>query len=247
MQIDSVRERQAVQVVMDALEAGRGGWVITPHLDILRQYVASPQLRPLFDESDLVVADGMPLVWASRVQGTPLPERVAGSSMIWSLSAAAAERGGSIYLLGGEPGAAEESARKLRDANPGLRLAGVNCPPHGFERDAAARERVAVALRNARPDIVYVALGFPKQEMLIRSLRGEMPSVWFLGVGISLSFVAGRVRRAPTWMRKAGLEWLHRLIQEPRRLSRRYLIDGLPFAVRLFVHALRSRLRPASR
>jgi len=139
------------------------------------------------------------------------------------------------------------SARKLRDANPGLRLAGVNCPPHGFERDAAARERVAVALRNARPDIVYVALGFPKQEMLIRSLRGEMPSVWFLGVGISLSFVAGRVRRAPTWMRKAGLEWLHRLIQEPRRLSRRYLIDGLPFAVRLFVHALRSRLRPASR
>jgi N-acetylglucosaminyldiphosphoundecaprenol N-acetyl-beta-D-mannosaminyltransferase len=189
----------------------------------------------------LVVADGMPLIWASRLRGTPLPERVAGSNLIWSLTARAAERGASIFLLGGNPGAAEACAERMRAEYPRVRIAGLMSPPQGFEQDERALDEIVAGLRAAAPDIVYLALGFPKQEELALELAPELPTTWFVGVGISFSFVAGQVQRAPRWMQRAGLEWLHRLAQEPRRLFRRYLVDGLPFAARMFAHALKSR------
>jgi N-acetylglucosaminyldiphosphoundecaprenol N-acetyl-beta-D-mannosaminyltransferase len=189
----------------------------------------------------LVVADGMPLIWASRLRGTPLPERVAGSNLIWSLTAAAARRGASIFLLGGNPGAAEACAERMRADYPDVRIAGLLAPPHGFEKDPRAIDEIVQTLRDAAPAIVYLALGFPKQEELALQLASQMPATWFVGVGISFSFVGGEVRRAPRWMQSAGLEWVHRLVQEPRRLFRRYVIDGLPFAARMFLDALRSR------
>ena len=124
---------------------------------------------------------------------------------------------------------------------PDVRIAGCMAPPHGFEKDARAIEEIVEALRAAVPEIVYIALGFPKQEELALQLAFELPTTWFVGVGISFSFVAGEVQRAPRWMQAAGLEWVHRLVQEPRRLFRRYVVDGLPFAARMFGHALRSR------
>jgi exopolysaccharide biosynthesis WecB/TagA/CpsF family protein len=172
----------------------------------------------------------MPLVWASRLQGTPLPQRVAGSDLISSLSAAAASQGRSVFLRGGDPGTAERASTILRDRYPQLRVAGTFCPPLGFEKDEAELARVAEALKKAQPDIVYVALGSPKQERLIDRLRRVLPRAWWLGVGVSFSFLCGEVRRAPLWMRKWGLEWVHRLLQEPRRLFRRYIVVGLPYA-----------------
>jgi N-acetylglucosaminyldiphosphoundecaprenol N-acetyl-beta-D-mannosaminyltransferase len=189
----------------------------------------------------VVVADGMPLIWASRLRGTPLPARVAGSNLIWSLTAAAARSGASIFLLGGNPGAAEACAQRMRADYPNVRIAGLMSPPVGFENDGRAIEEIVAMLRAAAPEIVYLALGFPKQEELALRLAPHLPATWFVGVGISFSFVAGEVRRAPLWMQAAGLEWVHRLAQEPRRLFRRYLIEGLPFAARLFVDALKSR------
>jgi N-acetylglucosaminyldiphosphoundecaprenol N-acetyl-beta-D-mannosaminyltransferase len=189
-----------------------------------------------------VVADGMPLVWASRLQGTPLPARVAGSDLVWSLTAEAALRDRSVFLLGGAPGAGDAAQERLRTNYPGARFTGTWCPPMGFEYDAAEIEKVRRLIAQARPDIVYVALGFPKQERLIAYLRSEFTSTWFLGVGFSLSFIAQQTARAPDWMIRVGLEWLHRLGQEPRRLAKRYLVQGLPFAVRLFAHSLRVRV-----
>src|SRR5262245_46886249 len=158
-------------------------------------------------------------VFASRLQGTPLPERVAGSDLISSLSAAAARQGRSIYLLGGSPGSAEGTRAVLQQRHPDLHVAGVDCPPVGFEGDPDAVERVARTVVQGAPDIVLVALGSPKQELLIARLRDRLPGAWWLGVGISFSFLSGHVRRAPRWMRRTGLEWLHRLVQEPRRLA----------------------------
>jgi len=189
----------------------------------------------------LVVADGMPLIWASRLRGSPLPERVAGSNLIWTLTAAAARKGAAIFLLGGNPGAAEACAERMRAEYPDVQIAGLMTPPRGFENDERAIEEILATLRASAPDIVYVALGFPKQEQLALRLAPHVPTTWFVGVGISFSFVAGEVRRAPRWMQVTGLEWVHRLVQEPRRLFRRYLVEGLPFAARLFAHALRSR------
>lgn len=229
--------------VLDELEAGRGGVLVTPNLDHLRRLVAEPAFRALYADAQRVVADGMVLVWASRLQGEPLPERVAGSDLIWSLSAGAAERGRSVFLLGGDEGTAERAAAVLSERCPGLRVAGHHCPPHGFEADPAATAALEAALRDARPDVVYVGLGSPKQEELIARLRADHPGAWWLGVGISFSFVTGGIRRAPRWMQRCGLEWTHRLAQEPRRLARRYLLQGLPFALRMFASALSVRLR----
>jgi N-acetylglucosaminyldiphosphoundecaprenol N-acetyl-beta-D-mannosaminyltransferase len=241
MPVDRVTEGEAVDEIVGSLRDGDGGWVITPNLDHLRRHRDSGAVRRAFAAADLVLADGMPLVWASRLQRTPLPERVAGSDLIWSLSDAGAAVGASVFLLGGNAGAAEDAARVLSERAPGLRVAGT-AAPEVPEDGAAGLDGVADDLRAARPDLVYVGLPLAKQIAVIPRLRHAAPGSWFLGLGMSLSFVAGDVRRAPAWLRHGGLEWLWRLSQEPRRLWRRYLIEGFPTAGLLFAAALARRL-----
>jgi N-acetylglucosaminyldiphosphoundecaprenol N-acetyl-beta-D-mannosaminyltransferase len=244
MAVDRVDEREAVETILDARAHDRGGLVLTPNLEHLSRFRASSEVRAAFGAAELVVADGMPLVWASRLQRTPLPERVAGSDLIWSLSAAAAERGRSVFLLGGEPGAADRAAGVLRERAPGLEIAGVECPTVEPGRDAEL-DAAAAHVGRTRPDLVYVGLPLRKQLHAVRRLRAASPRSWFLGLGASLSFVAGDTARAPVWMRRTGLEWTWRLSQEPSRLWRRYLVDGLPCAAVLFGGALRRRVTGA--
>ena len=188
----------------------------------------------------------MPLIWASRIQGTPLPGRVAGSDLVTSLSVAAGQGGRSAYLIGGAPGTAEAAASVLQHRCSGLKVAGTYCPRVGFQNDPDQMAGIERRLCEARPDIIYVALGSPKQEWLISRLRDRLPGSWWLGVGISFSFLCGDVRRAPRWMQRTGLEWVHRLVQEPRRLAKRYLIQGIPFAGSLFVGAALVRVTGGS-
>lgn len=237
VRFDALRERQVVEHVIRASRSGRGGWIVTPNLDHLRRCRYDAPFRAMVEEADLVVADGMPLIWASHLQGTPLPQRVAGSSLVDTLACAAAQAGVSLFLLGGNRGAAEGAADVLQRKNPQLRIAGWHYPPMGFEHDAAQMAQIVAALRRTDPGIVYVGLGSPKQEILIRRLMGDFPHIWWVGVGISLSFLSGDVRRAPRWVQRLGLEWAHRLCQEPRRLFKRYIVDGLPFGIRLFFSA----------
>ena len=242
VELHAITEAQCIEHILASIAHGRGGTVVTPNLDIIRRCTQDLQFATLVSEADLVVADGTPLIWASRVAGTPLPQRVAGSDLIKSLSAAAAKAGRSIYLLGGDPGMAEKAGHVLKAASPALQVAGSYCPPFGFEKDPAEMEYVASLLAAAKPDIVWVGLGSPKQENLINRLRDTLPAAWWLGVGISFSFLAGEVRRAPRLLQKLGLEWAHRLVQEPKRLFRRYLVDGLPFCVSLLAGAAYQRI-----
>jgi N-acetylglucosaminyldiphosphoundecaprenol N-acetyl-beta-D-mannosaminyltransferase len=231
-----------VQRFRDDVQAGRGGWICTPNLDILRQFTKSPESRELVMSASCRVADGLPIVWAARLAGRSLPERLPGSDFVMTLPGAAAAAGQPVFLLGGNPGVAEIAAARLRELHPGIEVA-YHCPPFGFESDDEALETIRLALRRAKPGLVLVGLGFPKQERLIRLLRDELPGAWFAGVGISLSFIAGDQRRAPEVLQRCGLEWVHRLAQEPRRLAKRYLVLGLPFAARLLAWAVVQRVR----
>lgn len=231
----NVTEAQLVSHILSESASGRGGWVITPNLDILRQGVQQPAICNLLLRADVLVADGMPLIWATRLQRTPLPERVSGSHVIWSIPQAAAERGASIFLLGGKEGAAEACAKVLVARYPKLNITGMHCPPFGFEKNESEIAKARAAVEAHPADIIFVALSFPKGENLIERIRDVAPNSWWIGVGISFSFVAGDVKKAPRWMQIAGLEWAHRLVQEPKRLFRRYVIDGIPFAARLLV------------
>jgi N-acetylglucosaminyldiphosphoundecaprenol N-acetyl-beta-D-mannosaminyltransferase len=229
--LDNITAAEAIDRIAGELSEGRGGWVLTPNLDILRVLARDPEYAALCSPTTLRVADGMPLIWASRLQRTPLPERIAGSDLIWTLTARAAQEGRSVFFLGGNPGAADDAVVRLKEQNPTLRVAGTECPPMGFEKSPEYLAGLERRLCSAAPDICYVALGPPKQDRLIRRLMPLLPGTWFLGVGISFSYVSGEVHRAPVWMRRIGLEWVHRLVQEPRRLGKRYLIHGIPFAV----------------
>ncbi|GAA2524416.1 WecB/TagA/CpsF family glycosyltransferase [Pilimelia columellifera] len=239
-------EDQVVAAVREALGRDEGGWIVTPNVDILRQARRHPAARQHLDDATVVVADGMPLVWASRIAGTPLPERVCGANLIWSLTAALATDGRSVYLLGGSPDAdgpsgAVRAAERLRAAHPGLRIAGAHSPGYGFDQRPDELSATLDAVVGARPDLVLVGLGFPRQEAIIAMLRPRLPGTWFLGCGAAINFVAGDRSRAPRWMQRAGLEWAHRLTSEPGRLASRYLRHDLPYVCRLLIDAGRRR------
>ncbi len=241
--IDRITEAEVVATVRDALADGRGGRIITPNIDILRRAQTSAEVRRQLADADLIVADGMPLIWASRLGGTPLPERVAGSSLIWSLSHGLGRDDRSIFIIGGAAaadGVADGAARagaRLAGECLGLRVAGALSPAFGFERVPADYARVCATVAAADPDLVFVGLGFPKQERVITRLRQALPRAWFIGCGAAINFVAGDIDRAPRWMQRTGLEWAHRLSTEPRRLASRYLRHDAPYALRLLARA----------
>jgi N-acetylglucosaminyldiphosphoundecaprenol N-acetyl-beta-D-mannosaminyltransferase len=236
---DRITEGEVVAVVREAITAGRGGRIVTPNIDILRQAQHNQRVRAYLDDADLIVADGMPLVWASKLSGTPLPERVAGSSLIWSLSEGLGRDRRSVFVIGGNPATptaadgATRAAARLATGCPGLKIAGTLCPEYGFERNPAVYAEFCAAVHEAKPDLVFVGLGFPKQEKVITRLRADLPRTWFIGCGAAVNFVAGDIDRAPRWMQRTGLEWAHRLGSEPRRLAGRYLKRDAPYALRL--------------
>jgi N-acetylglucosaminyldiphosphoundecaprenol N-acetyl-beta-D-mannosaminyltransferase len=245
--LDPLTEGQVVERVMTALRLGRGGWIATPNVDHVRRASRDARLAGLIRTADISVADGAPVVWATRLAGQPVPSRVTGADLLWSLSGAAAAEGRSVYLLGGEPGVPERAAEALQAAYPELKVAGSCSPPRGFEQDPEQMDNCLQGLLAAAPDIVFVGLGFPKQENVISTFADQLPGTWWLGCGAALPFAAGDLKRAPAWMRPLGLEWFFRLAHEPKRLFRRYVMEDAPFAFVLLTWALLTRLRLALR
>jgi N-acetylglucosaminyldiphosphoundecaprenol N-acetyl-beta-D-mannosaminyltransferase len=238
---DALREDGVVEVVRKAWAAGQGGSIIPVNVDVARAATRSTELAELIAKASLVVADGMPLVWAARLQGDMLPERVAGSSLIFSLSAAAAADGKSVYLLGGAEGVPEKAAKALVARFASLRIIGTQSPEFGFDKTKEGARKAISAVAAAAPDLVFIGLGFPRQERLIEQLRQELPNAWFLACGGGISMAAGITRRASPVMQKLGFEWVHRLVLEPRRLARRYLREDLPFALALLARSAAHR------
>lgn len=235
-----------VDRVMERLGQGRGGCLYTVNLQFLFLARRHPDFRELLMNGEMLVADGMPLVWASRLQRDPLPERVTGVDLVTDLAAACAANDRSMYLLGGHPGSAEATGAILRTRWPRLRICGIRCPRPGFDHDERALQEEAAALVDAAPDLVLLAFGAPRQEWLIHRWRTLLPAAWWLGIGGSFDLLSGRLPRAPRWMRRCGLEWAYRLGREPGRLARRYLLECGPVGFSLLARsAWRGIIGPA--
>lgn len=220
---------------LDARIAARDpGYVVTPNVDHVCNFRQDPALAEAYRASALVVADSTPLMWAARLLGTPLPQKLSGSDLIYWVSGHAARQGHSIFLLGAAEGVADKAAANLMQRYPGLRVAGTCSPPMGFEKDAAELARIRELVESSGAEICFAAFGSPKQEVWMHRSAAGMATPVLIGVGASLDFVAGRVRRAPRVVQRCGLEWLWRLCREPGRLWRRYLVNDSRF-IGLFV------------
>jgi len=224
----------------DALvRAGRGGRVYTPNVDHIVLAEHDARFAEAYARADLSLADGMPLVALSRLRSVRLPEKVSGSDFMMPLMGRAAERGWRVYLLGGMEGVADAAATALLRTYPKLQIVGRD-PAH-ISLSAAADQRAAEVARIAatKPDVVLVALGAPKQEIWIDDVATALAPAVLIGVGASLDFLAGTAVRAPRWMSRVGLEWLHRLGKDPKRMVQRYLVRDSEFPAILARQLLR--------
>jgi len=225
--IDMVDGDAAVDRIRGFLQSGRLNQIVTVNLDFVAISRRDPDFRDTLNAAELAVADGMPLVWASRLGDDPVPCRLTGVELVDECCRVAAETGTSVFLLGAAPGIADNAADKLRARFPGLRIAGVYAPPFG-PLTADENERILGRIKAAQPDFLFVALGAPQQDVWIRANRDRLDVPVAMGVGCVLDLLAGKVSRAPAWMQRTGLEWLFRLGQEPARLWRRYILDDIP-------------------
>jgi len=222
--VDRVTFDQALHAIRALVHRGDGGAVYTPNVDHVVLAQEHHGLRRAYADVDLSLADGMPVVWASHLLGTPVPEKVSGSDLTPRLMALAESERWRVYLLGGGDGAADKAVWRLREMHPGLAIAGACSPRVDMTQPPSARADVVTTVRSAAPHIVLVGLGAPKQELFIHEVRRQLSPAVLLGVGASIDFLAGAMPRAPRWVSAGGLEWAYRLAREPRRLWRRYLV-----------------------
>ncbi len=241
--VDHVSMDDAVDYIEMLVGNGDFSYTVTPNVDHLIKLRRDPEFRAAYAAADLSVPDGVPLLWASRLLGTPLPERVNGTDLFVRVCAMAARNDYSVYLVGGAPGTAEAASRVLREQHDGLRIAGYACPPMGFHRRSATNDPVVESVAASGADILFVALGAPKQEKWIHAHGSRTGVSHAIGIGGSFSLITGHIRRAPLWAQRYGLEWAWRLVHEPKRLWRRYLVDDLPFLRYLAGIIPRPRLR----
>lgn len=244
--LDNVSFDEAVQEIIGMCRQPGPAYVLTPNVDHFMRARKDTRFREIYDNADLRLADGMPVLWGARALGTPLKAKVSGSDLIGELCRHAAREQLRVFFLGTTPRVLETASRALVERYPDLQIVGACSPQVSTSGECAEDAEVERMVHEARPHLLFVAFGTPKQEMWIASHYRALGVPVSIGIGASLDFIAGVQVRAPAWMQRAGLEWLWRLVHEPRRLWRRYLVQDPPFLWHVFREWLRMRLRPRS-
>ncbi len=232
IEIDAVHMTGAVRQIYDWIlsPSQRCRFVVTPNIDHVVLLQTNRAMLFAYHDASLVLADGWPLVTASRWLRRPLPERVPGSDLGPRLFAAAKEFGGlKVFLLGAAPGVADRAATKITAQWPQVEVVGTYSPPLGFEKSPAECQTILDRIAAAKPDVLIVGLGAPKQELWVHSYQDQIAAPVALCLGATIDFLAGERQRAPRWIQALRLEWLHRLAGEPRRLFKRYARDAWVF------------------
>ncbi len=227
--IDNISMEETFNVIEQLIKKKKPSLVVTPnvhHINILHK---DNEFQKIYKQASMVLPDSTPLIWASKLLGMPLKEKVAGSDLLPSFCKIAARKRYELFFLGSGPSIAKKAANILTNKNPGLKIVGTYSPPFGFENDEDENRKIVAMIKKCTPDVLFVGLGPPKQEKWIWRYKDEINVPVSIAVGASFDFVAGSVKRAPKWMQKIGLEWLFRLCQEPRRLWKRYLIGNIIF------------------
>lgn len=227
--IDNVTKNQAIDHIEYCIQHRIIGQVITPNVDQIVRMEWDEYFRKICQECELLLVDGHPLLWTARLYKQPFKEKICGSDLVPELCDMAAKKGYSVFLLGAAPGVAMKAANNLLKVNPKLKVAGVYSPPLGFEKDEKEIENINKILYESKADMLFVGMGVPKQDIFIYENMHKYQIPMSFSIGGTIDFIAGEQKRAPKWIRKIGFEWLYRLLKDPKRMFKRYIIDDRKF------------------
>lgn len=226
-EVDNLTIHEAVERVEELILNKKPSYVVTPNVDHIVKLETDKEFQQVYKDADLILTDGMPLIWISKIKKTPIKEKVSGSDLFPEVCKLAAKKGYKVFLLGAAEGVAVKAAENLEAKYNGLNVVGTYSPSYGFENKENEIENIISMINEAKPDILAVGLGAPKQEKFLYKYRNRFNVPVSLAIGASIDFEAGKIKRAPYWMQKLGMEWLYRLIKEPKRMFKRYIIDDL--------------------
>lgn len=227
--INNLCIEEVLSEVARRISARIPSYIVTPNVDHLVKLQTCKAFQKAYKGAALVLADGMPLLWAAKFLCTPLKEKISGSDLFPRLCKLAVDQKYKLFFLGGRVGAAKRAADILQSTYPEILIVGTYCPSLGFENNEFEDKKIIQLIKNSKPDILFVGLGAPKQEKWLYGHYKELEVPISVGIGVTFEFISGMVKRAPLWMQKYGLEWFWRLIMEPKRLWKRYLIDDPVF------------------
>lgn len=225
IEIDNVNMDEAINEVENLIETPGYHYVVTPNVAHIVSLEKDIEFQKVYKDADLILTDGMPLIWISKLYKTPIKEKVSGSDIFPLICAMAVEKEYKVFILGAAEGVAAKAAENLKNKCPGLQVVGTYSPPYGFEKDNNEVKKVVDIVNNANPHILFVGLGAPKQEKFIHKYKDQLKVPISLGIGAAIDFEAGNVKRAPKWMQKSGLEGFYRFAKEPKRMFKRVFID----------------------
>lgn len=206
---------------------GKKSYVVAINVDVVMKIENDSYLKQVVDNADMVLVDGKPLVWISKLHGKPLKAKISGSDLVPLLCKVAAQKNYTIFIIGGKEGIAEQAKRKLEEKLPGIRILGTYAPPLGFEKDEKELDKINHMISDVHPDLLVACFGCPKQEKWIYENISKYNAKVSICAGATVDFLAGNVNRAPKWMSEHGLEWFYRFLQEPKRMFKRYFVDDV--------------------
>lgn len=241
IEIDNISMSETIDAITASVDKKENIFVVTPNVDHIVKLRHDKNFLEAYKNASLIVTDGMPILWAAMFLGRPLKEKVSGSDLFLKLCEVASRKGYRLFFLGGREGAAVGASEALKRRYPDIQIAGMYSPPFGFENNPEENNKISGMIRSSRPHILFVGLSAPKQEEWIFRHYRELGVPVSIGVGVTFEFVSGIIKRAPRWMQKAGLEWFWRLMMEPKRLWKRYLIDDMEFFWLILKQKIRRR------
>lgn len=226
-EVDNLTMDEAICKINELIINKKPSYVVTPNVDHIVKLEEDKEFQNVYKNADLILTDGMPLIWISKLKKNPIKEKVSGSDLFPKVCEMAAQKGYKVFLLGAAEGIAAKAAKNLELKYEGLNIVGTYSPSYGFEKNNEEINRIIHMINELKPDILAVGLGAPKQEKFIYKYKNNLNVSVSLAIGASIDFEAGNINRAPKWMQNSGLEWFYRMIKEPERMFKRYLVDDM--------------------